>query len=339
MPFPGTDIDAYIKARKGKTKKQRSKIYHKEKAKNLKKSQQSNFNWEPPKLNTSKPKTFFPKKKVVSITKPTLNNNNQRSINENTTSKPVKRQITFSRTQIEKENNKLFKQFVSKVENTIKDKLIDFTLEIIKEHVSKDVQDVIETYQTIQKYIKIANKIYKIIIKLNKHLDIESIKYEKKQNNFYTRYRFNKDYQNHKKTYESYNDIFNNHTYLLNDLEEWCLGDTKEMANQLFELVKSGIKTATSYLCKEKNHDNKFSILTNWDKSEKLLLETISINIVEFKNVSEEHAFKEGENDRTLENWKTIHKDFFENESKKNNIIFTDETKIVCEEFKVLQML
>ena len=59
MPFPGTDRDAYKKAFKGKTPKQRSKIYYQEKAKNERKLKQS----KKPKLNqhidsSIKPRSF-----------------------------------------------------------------------------------------------------------------------------------------------------------------------------------------------------------------------------------------------------------------------------------------
>ena len=127
--------------------------------------------------------------------------------------------------------------------------------------------------------------------------------------------------------------------FSLHNLEEWHFGDNEQIANELFYLVKQGVKTATSYLFDGDNNETPYSILTNWDNSEKILLKTISLQVVEFQNVSAGHAFKEGENDRTLASWKTIHKQFFANILKKQGREFSPNIKVVCEEFQVIKIL
>lgn len=126
------------------------------------------------------------------------------------------------------------------------------------------------------------------------------------------------------------------------DLEEWNFGTDKQTADKLFNLVKKGIKTATSYLYNEETFESdnsKFSIITNWDKTEKILIETIKTNIVEFKNVSAEHAYEEGEDDRTLKSWKSLHKSFFTMLLAEKGEIFSDNIQVVCEEFKIIKIL
>ena len=125
-------------------------------------------------------------------------------------------------------------------------------------------------------------------------------------------------------------------------MEEWRFGDDKQSADKLFELVKAGIKTATSYLYNKQDFENKtskYSILTNWDKNQKLLIETIKTNIVQFKNVSPEHAYKEGEDNRSLQSWISLHKPFFTSRLAEKGENFSDNTQIVCEEFKVIKIL
>lgn len=122
------------------------------------------------------------------------------------------------------------------------------------------------------------------------------------------------------------------------DIVDWHFGDNKKMADELFNLVLKGDKTATSYLYNKNDKLNKgFSILTNWDKTKKIILETTKIYKTTFDNVTEEHAFKEGEKDKTLKSWKTIHKVFFSKELSLKGIPFNDNIDIICEEFKMIK--
>ena len=52
--------------------------------------------------------------------------------------------------------------------------------------------------------------------------------------------------------------------------------------------------------------------------------------------VSEEHAYKEGEGDRSLEYWRKVHKEFFTEELKSLNQEFDENMELVCEEFEVV---
>ncbi len=126
------------------------------------------------------------------------------------------------------------------------------------------------------------------------------------------------------------------------DVVDWHFGDNKKMADELFDLVLSESKTATSYLYDKNDSDNYnqgFSVLTNWDKSKRVILETTKVYKTTFNKVTKEHAFKEGESDRTLKSWKEIHKPFFENELKLKNLTFTNNCELVCEEFKIVKRL
>ena len=123
------------------------------------------------------------------------------------------------------------------------------------------------------------------------------------------------------------------------DIKDWHFGDNKEMADKLFNLVLNGEKTATSYLYNNnENLKTGFSILTNWDNSKRIILETTKTYVSPFSKITKEHAFKEGEKDKTLKTWKNIHKEFFEKELKLKNLDFNENTEIVCEEFKMIKI-
>ena len=51
---------------------------------------------------------------------------------------------------------------------------------------------------------------------------------------------------------------------------------------------------------------------------------------------SQEHAYKEGEGDRSLEYWRKVHIDFLTRELAEINKAFTKKTQLVCEEFELV---
>jgi uncharacterized protein YhfF len=58
--------------------------------------------------------------------------------------------------------------------------------------------------------------------------------------------------------------------------------------------------------------------------------------VTKFNNVSENHAFKEGEGDRSLEYWRAVHESFLKKELASVHRTFNENTKVVCEEFEVV---
>lgn len=125
----------------------------------------------------------------------------------------------------------------------------------------------------------------------------------------------------------------------IKNLEKWHFHNNQKDCDYLFNLVKTKAKTATSYLFIKKEDltiKSEYSILTNWDESEKILLKTTKIYKTKFKDITKTHAFKEGEGDKTLTYYKNVHEEFFKKECEKLNITFDENTEIVCEEFEIV---
>ncbi|MBQ8749274.1 MAG: ASCH domain-containing protein [Clostridia bacterium] len=333
MPFKGTDRDAYAKASKGKTPKQRSKIYYKEKEKNERKALKENKN------KCSLPNFSLHKMKPRPQSFP---------ISTRSTMCASARSVVSSNKFIQNKqnvkNDKII--FMDKtleiLEEKIKDKIIDFAIELIKENSSQEIRKIVDTYQTIETYVKIAKKIYKLIVYVDKQLNKTIIKYELQENNHSNLKKYKQDYRQHRCVYDKYKNLCNLKTKSVKNLKEWYFGDNKQTANKLFFLVKRGIKTATSYLYDKQVFDKKilnYSILTNWDNSQKILIKTTKRTILKFKDVSTEHAYKEGEDDRTLQSWLTRHKALFASMLAEKGKTFSDSTKIVCEEFRIVKIL
>ena len=122
--------------------------------------------------------------------------------------------------------------------------------------------------------------------------------------------------------------------------EAWSFG---EAPDKLADLVLQGIKTATcsAYDLYQINNEplpqaGDYSVILNSSEEAVCIIKTIKVYVTEFKNVSEEHAFKEGEGDRSLEYWRQVHESFLTNELAAVHKGFDENTKVVCEEFEVV---
>lgn len=127
----------------------------------------------------------------------------------------------------------------------------------------------------------------------------------------------------------------------------WCFGDSTEMANELAKLVLKGDKTATASAFVQYKANNEplpkvnkevFDILLDGEENPIAILENIKVYVTTFDKVTDEHAYKEGEGDKSLTYWKKVHYDFwaqiFDFENIKN--VDIEKMKVVCEEFRVV---
>lgn len=338
MPFKGTDKDAYAKASKGKTPKQRSKIYYREKAKNERELEKSTISTlqQTDLLKTSRSLSTGIKQT------PRIQDNSYVSVARNFSasykSKPeIQPKINIIQ-QLKNLNSIIWDKTLDGLSDAIKDKIVDLTLELIKNNTNEQIERIIDVYQTIEKYIKVAQKIYKVTIEINDKINKFSIKYEQ-QNDEDSKLKYNKEYERNKAIYLKHEGISN--YIIIRDLVVWRLGKNKKRANKLYKLVLKGKKIATSYLYNEneKLACNDYSILTNWDKNRQLLILTTNIEIVPFNKVTKQHARNEGEGTKTLRFWRKIHKKLFIEELEESKKLFTDETLIVCKTFRIVRIL
>lgn len=125
----------------------------------------------------------------------------------------------------------------------------------------------------------------------------------------------------------------------------WSFGDSPAMADRLANLVLNGEKTTTTGSLIEYELDNEevpevdmtlFDILLNGKEEPVAILRTIDIYVTPFNKVTEEHAFKEGEGDKTLSNWRKSHQAYWERIFEELNVEIDIPTMdVVCEELEV----
>jgi hypothetical protein len=56
---------------------------------------------------------------------------------------------------------------------------------------------------------------------------------------------------------------------------------------------------------------NEYSVILNSKDEAVCIIQTTKVKVVPFDQVSADHAYKEGEGDKSLDYWRTVHKDFF----------------------------
>lgn len=122
--------------------------------------------------------------------------------------------------------------------------------------------------------------------------------------------------------------------------EAWAFGEAQD---KLAELVRKGIKTATcsSYDLYKANNEalpkpGDHSVILNSAGSAVCIIKTTKVYTVPFHLVTDEHAFKEGEGDRSLKYWRLIHEDFLSRELASIGRTFNENTEVVCEEFELV---
>lgn len=123
----------------------------------------------------------------------------------------------------------------------------------------------------------------------------------------------------------------------------WAFGDSKEMADELASLVLAGTKTATasSYLSYELENEpipraGLHNIILNGDGDAVAIVETTSVEVVPFDEVTPEQAYLEGEGDRSLSHWRREHESYFKRYFETIDHDFDPKMRVLFEIFRVV---
>lgn len=125
--------------------------------------------------------------------------------------------------------------------------------------------------------------------------------------------------------------------------DAWAFGMTDEQADELSNLVNQNIKTATTsaYELYDKNEPlpqvGEFSIILNSVGKPVCVIQEKCVEIIPYNLISAEHAYHEGEGDRSYNYWRKVHDDFFEREYQEAEKIFYPQAPMVCEVFEKIE--
>ncbi|MGX7243782.1 ASCH domain-containing protein [Enterococcus quebecensis] len=127
--------------------------------------------------------------------------------------------------------------------------------------------------------------------------------------------------------------------------EAWSFGNSPEMADELLMHVLKGEKTGTSslhILYELSSEEEKlpevgsYSVLLDGKAQAQAIICTKVVDILSYSQISEVHGYLEGEGDRTLAYWRSVHRPFFEQELKEYQLTFTEDLLVVYELFELV---
>lgn len=124
------------------------------------------------------------------------------------------------------------------------------------------------------------------------------------------------------------------------EYDQWAFGVDADL---LAALVAAGEKTATASAYplyeledEELPREGEYSVILDSQENAVCVIRNTRVYVTVFEEVTEEHARKEGEGDKSLTYWRKVHEDFFRACLEEAGLVFTPEMKVVCEEFEVV---
>lgn len=120
--------------------------------------------------------------------------------------------------------------------------------------------------------------------------------------------------------------------------DAWSFGMDSKTANELADLVDKGIKTATTSAYglddEELSKVGEYNIILDGNENPICVTQTKVVYIMPYNLITPEHAWHEGEGDRSYNYWRKVHDKFFEEEFKLYGKKFYEQAPMVCEVFE-----
>ena len=125
--------------------------------------------------------------------------------------------------------------------------------------------------------------------------------------------------------------------------EVWRFGHDARLGNQLAELARSGIKTATSGLVWEDEVEGvcppqvgEIFVVTNWNGEPRCIIEIVEVEVRPFNQVDEQFAFDYGEGERSLAWWRRALWAFYAKICESLGREPSETMRLVCLRFRLL---
>lgn len=122
--------------------------------------------------------------------------------------------------------------------------------------------------------------------------------------------------------------------------DAWEFGGSTDL---LARLVMCGAKTATASAYALYGIENEplptvggYSVVLDSKGDAVCIIKTTKLYVTPFDKVTAEHAYKEGEGDRSLSYWRKVHKDFFTDCMREDGLEFSESMEVLCEEFTLV---
>lgn len=123
--------------------------------------------------------------------------------------------------------------------------------------------------------------------------------------------------------------------------DSWYFADTETDADELAELVLAGIKRATASALWAFEFDREpvpkpgdFSVVTNWRGVAACIIRTTAVEVVPYNEVTAVFAEIEGEGDKSLAYWRSVHWPYYQREMLRIGRELSPTLPVVCQHFE-----
>ncbi|MGX7073954.1 ASCH domain-containing protein [Falseniella ignava] len=127
------------------------------------------------------------------------------------------------------------------------------------------------------------------------------------------------------------------------EIDAWAFGVEADL---LADLVLKGEKTATASAyelyavdAEPLPREGTFDVILDGQNQAVCIVEITKVSVQPFNQVSADHAYKEGEGDKSLTYWRQVHDEFFTECLGEVGLTFTPDSKVVLEEFRKVYSL
>jgi uncharacterized protein YhfF len=121
------------------------------------------------------------------------------------------------------------------------------------------------------------------------------------------------------------------------------MGDSPELRQELLELVLEGKKRASTTLVSEmvtegwpEPKEGDYNILLDGEGRPAAVIVTVSARRARFRDVDAEHAYWEGEMERTLESYRREHAKYYRRRGEALGFEFSEDMEVILERFEVV---
>ncbi len=116
-------------------------------------------------------------------------------------------------------------------------------------------------------------------------------------------------------------------------LQSFAFGDGPALADELLDLVIRGVKTATCSTDDQASTPGARWIVLDGGGEPRCVIETTEVTYRRFGEVDAAFALDEGEGDRSLDYWRSAHRNYFGRQGK-----FREDMMLMCERFHLVEV-
>ena len=125
--------------------------------------------------------------------------------------------------------------------------------------------------------------------------------------------------------------------------DAYGIGDTPELKQELLNLILDGKKRASTSLVKESKIESwpepevgQYNIILDDSDMPAAVIRTVSIRRCRFSDVDEEHAYWEGEDERTLDSYIREHTKYYTRRGAALGFEFTPDMEVILDRFELV---